>query len=114
MPVRSARSFYLHVGIPGWQGRLLDYYDVELRDALTHETVLALTPAQAVAMLTNYVNHASITASLLSDWPSGAAPRAPLASAPSRAALRAVVGVPLRPVQQARADARRARKRKTP
>lgn len=111
MSARPARSFYMHLAIPGWQGRVEDHYPVELRDALTHETVLAITPAQAIAMLAHYVSHAQITAELLERGPYIAAPRRPLASAPSRAPIRAL-GVPLRPVQEARRAARATRKKR--
>jgi hypothetical protein len=112
MPARSARHYYLHLAIPGWQGRVQDSHDVELRDALTHDTILVLTPAEVVAMLTNYVNHAQITAGLLSRPDASAFTRPALPSAPVPGPLRAVVGVPLPDVQEARRAARAARRKK--
>jgi hypothetical protein len=108
---QTARHYYLHLAIPGWQGRVEDHYPVELRDAMTHATVITLESAVVVAALTNYVNHAQITAELLERRPSIAAPRLPLASAPSRTAPRAL-GVPLRPVQEARRAARAKRSKR--
>ncbi len=115
MPIRSSQSYYLHLAIPGWQGRVDEHDDVSLRDALTHATVLTLTPAQVITALTNYVNQATITAQILWQTVPAARVRAPLASAPVRTPLRAL-GVPLRPVQEARRAARatRAGRRKRP
>lgn len=111
MSVPTARRCYLHVQIPGWQGRVEDHFIVELRDVLTHATVVALDPVVAVAALTHFVVGGQITAAFMSPMLPAALPDAPprkaLASAPSRAALRAA-GVPLRPVQEARRASRRA------
>ncbi|HJQ66360.1 MAG TPA: hypothetical protein VJ816_08285 [Gemmatimonadales bacterium] len=112
MPARP-RQLYLHLAIPGWQGRVKDEHDIELRDAMTHVTVLAIRPALVVAALANYLTQARLTAELLGTMPvlerQPTPPRPALPTAPDRGPLRAVVGVPLRNEQERRRAARAAR-----
>ena len=109
MNARTPQYYYLHVAIPGWQGRVDERADVELRDTMTHETVLVLPPALVVQALTHYVSSAKLTAVFLDRVPALGRPRKTMASVPSRAPLRAL-GVPLRPIRETRRAARASRK----
>ena len=108
MPARSLSHYYLHLLEDRTQRRVKDNAVVELRHILTHATVWSGPVALLVHSLTHMVTGAAITAEFLPTVELQTAPRRALASAPSRSALRAV-GVPLRPVQEARRAKRAAR-----
>lgn len=109
MPARLAPQYYLHIASGAWQWRIEAAASVEIRHAITHAVVATLTPAQIVLMASHYLSQARLVGELLEDPRQGWPNRRPLASAPARAPLRAM-GVPLRPVQEARRAARAARK----
>ncbi len=106
MPARSAQG-YLHIHSGRWQWRIDDLADVEIRHAVTHEVIRTLTPAQIVLMALHLEMGAQMVAETLELRAPDQFYRRPLASAPSRSALRAL-GVPLRSVQEARRAARAA------
>lgn len=107
MPARSAQG-YLHIASGRWQWRIDDIADVQIRHAVTHEIIRSFTPAQVVLMgMLLEMNVEMVAESLERRAPRQLVSRE-LASAPSRAPIRAV-GVPMRPVQAARQAARAAR-----
>lgn len=104
MPARSAQG-YLHIASGRWQWRIDDIADVQIRHAVTHEIIRSFTPAQVVLMgLLLEMNVEMVAESLERRAPQQII-RREVASAPSRTATRAL-GVPLRPVQEARRAAR--------
>jgi hypothetical protein len=57
---------YLHIHSGRWQWRCDDEWaTVELRDAMTHRTLLTMPAALAVAALLHYVGQAELTAAIL-------------------------------------------------
>jgi hypothetical protein len=107
MTARSAQG-YLHICSGRWQWRIEDVAEVEIRHAVTHEVIRTLTPAQIVLMALHLEMGAQMVAETLEQRGPHHLFRRPLASAPSRAPLRAL-GVPLRPVQAQRQAARASR-----
>lgn len=102
----------LQVQMDHMQHMLHSRYILRVWRARTTDMLVELPMPLVVHIIANFLAQgdlaaASITARAALPVP----PRTALASAPSRAALRAT-GVPLRPVQQARRAARATRKRK--
>ena len=106
MPARSAQG-YLHICSGRWQWRIEDVAEVEIRHSVTHEVIRTLTPAQIVLMALHLELGAQMVAETLEQRAPHQLLRRPLASAPSRAPLRAV-GLPGRSVQEARRAQRAA------
>lgn len=106
MSARSAQG-YLHIFSGRWQWRIEDAAEVQIRHSVTHEVIRSFTPAQIVLMGMQLEIQVRMVAEALDRHAPDQVIRRPLASAPDRTRIRAV-GVPLRPVQEARRAARRA------
>ena len=106
MAPRAARTFYLVMLSDTCQQRIQPYFDIQLRDAFTHETVKVFSPEEIVHVLGTFYHFAATTARFLSPE---LLDRPALPSAPPAAPPRAL-GVPMREVQEARRSARASRK----
>lgn len=106
MTARTLSQVYLHIQSGRWQWRIELDGVASLRDLFTHETLAEFPVPLVVHALAHLDTGARLTAAHLARQ---SPPRKALASAPARGALRAV-GVPLRPVQEARRAARASRK----
>ena len=95
----------LQVQMDRMQHMLHPHYILRVWRARSTDILVELPMPLVVSIIGHWLAQADLTAALLVTQE---APRKALASAPSRAALRAAVGVPLRPTQEARRAARRA------